>query len=398
MMLKNLIIWMLVFIVPYEILPELLCKLNDGRLDHFAGVVQCNNTFESITLIFTIFVFLILYIKTNTGEKVIIHDKDKRTPPKILRLVAGLSAAVTLTSAILLWMKTGFSLVPDDSARGMLVILYHSVFGHPLIAPFLYLSIITSTYLYIIYDRRILWLITVLAITLGCYVTMSRGFILSAILPFMISRPVSQLVRFAPLLLILFFLRDILNGSVAGYFSESADSIQIYINAFGEFTNTYFGRRYAIDNGITGDYESYLLENSVKMSGIYYLFAPIFKLLAVFDLNLPSATLELNNSIEKSLGLTGFAGSYLSDMVIFFPHSLVVICASLYLLVKANKYLNKSEKLIFSLTAAMLLPNAFRWSPSNYASMLAGVTLAYIVMKVFIKVAIRPQSKSSHEY
>lgn len=391
-MLRNIIFWMLIFVVSYEILPELLCRLSGGRLDHFAGVVQCNSTVESVTLILTIAILLILYVKIKTNEKTIIHNRSKQKPSKILRLVAILSTTITLISAMMLWMKTGFSLVPDDSARGVLVILYHSVFGNPLIAPFLYLSIITSTYLYIIYNRRTLWLISILSITLGCYVTMSRGFILSAILPFIIFQPVGKLIKFTPMLLILFFLRDILNGNIVSYFSESANPIQIYVNAFGEFTNTYFGRRYAIDNGILGNYEAYLLENSVKVTGIYYVFAPIFKLLAAHELNLPSATLELNNSIEQSLGLTGFAGSYLTDMVIFFPLPLIFICVTLIILAQVNKHLNNNEKLILTLTAAMLLPNAFRWSLSNYVSLLAGVTIAYIVLKVVLtKANVRPK-------
>ena len=358
--------------------------MSDGSLPHFAGVVVCNSLLENALLFFSVSFFILFFIFFR-DKKYLIKLDETTKPSKFLCQTAKISTTVVVVAALFLWWKTGLNIVPDKLARNTLVVHYHAVFGHPLVAPFLYISIISTTYIYAVYKERWLWLTCILAISFGCYVTMSRGFILSMLLPFLVTQPIARMIKFSPLLIFIFFLRDILNGSIFLYAEASANLISTSIDALGEFTNTYFGRRYFIDNNIPPDYAIFINEVLLKASGIYYLFSPFFKMLASLGMSLPSSTQEINNGIEGLLGLTGFAGSYLSDLAIFFPVSLMVafLCFSTVSALYA-KVLKNSEKYVFILIAAMLLPNAFRWSMTGYLAMLSGMLIGYCLVRIFI--------------
>lgn len=381
-MVANFFLWCLIFLSLYEIAPEQLCRMGEDGLVHFAGKVSCNSGIENFMLFASFISFLLLFFLFR-GRKYELVINKKSNDSAVPYWIAFSSTGIVIISAIVLWWKTGFIIIPDQTARSTLVLQYHSVFGHPLIAPFLYISIISTTYIYTVKKVRWLWVLCVLAISFGCYITMSRGFILSVVLPFIVMQPVRHMIRFAPILILIFFLRDILNGSFLNYADPNTEAITVLTSALGEFTNTYFGRRYFIDAEISPDYVIFTVENVLKASGVYYAFSPVFKVLAAVGYEVPSSTQAINDGIEKSLGLTGFAGSFLTDIAIFFPASIFIIfiCVSVVFFLYRN-LLRDTERFIFLLVASMLLPNAFRWSLTGFLSMLSGILICYCLIKV----------------
>lgn len=379
----NILLISITFLIFYEILPETLCIADGNELNHFAGIIKCNTLLENSLLSLSLVIFIIFYLcikSTNNKE-----SERKKIENQKLVILSNSLTIITLLSTVALWRLTNYSLVPDPSARSTLVIKYHQIYGNPIVSPFLYLSIIISSFLSIKYNKHKQMIFNIALLTFGCYITMSRGFILSALLPYLATRKPKQILKYAPILIILFFLRDILNNSIDSYFTPNHDSIQAMLDAFGEFTNTYFGRRYFISNHLTPDYNSYLTENLLKLTGIYYILIPIFKVLAYINIPTPSSTLEINNAIEHSLGLTGFAGSYLSDLTIFYPFSLILIFFTASILaVLYKKLLNTNERIIFCLISSMLIPNAFRWSLTSYLTSLCGLTVFYIFFYKFL--------------
>lgn len=383
MIVSNFFLWCFIFVSLYEIVPEQLCRIGDNSLPHFAGIVSCNGFAENLILSASVVFFISAFLFFRR-RKYLFNMRDFVEPSDLLLWVAKFSTAIVVAAVAALWWKTGLSIFPDKSARSSLVVEYHAVFGHPLVAPFLYVAIISTTYLFSVYKEKWLWIVCVVAISFGCYITMSRGFILSVILPFFVTQPFSRMIKFFPILIFVFFLRDMINGNVISYVDAGAnsDAVSTLVDALGEFTNTYFGRRYFIDNAIAPEYIIFLVENFLKASGIYYLLSPIFKFFAALGLEVSSSTQAINDGIESVLGLTGFAGSYLSDLVIFFPVSLVAMTICFFIVAALySRNLNSAEKYIFMLLASMLLPNAFRWSAAGYLSMLSGVLISYCLVR-----------------
>lgn len=383
----------------YEVTPNLLCELGGGRFVHFAGIVQCNSIFENVYLAL-LFLFIISgYVFFSRKSRYELKYLVDKKGIKINKFVFKVSFVVVLFAVSYLWVLTGFSVVPDSGARSALVMLYHATMGSPVVTPFIYASIVSAAMLAVLTGNYKYYFSALAVIAFGCYITMSRGFLLSALMPLILISKPSKIIFLAPVFVVVFFLRDALNGTLIGYLDSGGTIMPILIDSLGEFANTYFGRRYSLDLSLSTPYAEFIFENLTKASGIYYFLLPIFKMLALLNINMPSATLAMNDNIEKNLSITGFAGSALSDFVFYPVASLAILLFDLVIIVRFLRSASQPMgKLFFVFLFAVLLPNAFRWSFVGFYSSMSGISVVLIFLfrnKRRTQVVVQPNQNTS---
>lgn len=383
-----------IFLIFYENLPALFCRLNSG-LYHWAGFINCNTLAEEFVGYSSLAVIFLAAWRLRKYKLNIAFPGFFRIK-KVVFTLSLISTLVVALSTFFIFARVGFNLVADGGGRSYLVYIYHETYGNALVLPFIYAAISLSFARFFILKKKYLYFANIFLISFGCYLTLSRGLLLAAILPYILfSRKPRVVIMFLIFGVLIFFSRDILNGQLASSLAALSVDNSDFISAnFGEIFNTFFGRRVFVDSVSSADHLSYVTYNLVRLTGVYYVLYPIFKFATFLDIPLVPVdpVLIVNARLESLTGLNGWAGTYSGDFVFYGLVALVINSVSIVVVYSALLARKGFDllKFFFYLFAVMMIPSAFRWSFTAYFSMLSGLCIVFSLL-----LTLRPITSSS---
>lgn len=365
----------LIFILFYEVIPELICRKELGGYN-FDLFVSCNSNFELMLLSFYLIIFLCLpFLKFSfkgfyLSDIPILDNSNKLA--NVSLLITSIAAAITIYYSLQ---------VPFE--RVYLVEIYHKYFAGPLVLPFVYLTIFLSFYKFIFEGNFKYSAISLFVIFCACIFTQSRGLMLTALLPFLCIVTRRSLVVAIVSIILLFYLRDIVNGSFE--FMAIGNGYIGLKDRFGEMYNTWFGRRLLVNLGQSPEFSDVLIPTAVNLSGLKLILMPFIKLASFAGYAFVDHVTIANYIIEANYGFMGVAGSFLSDFI-FFPLFSFIIAISFAIasIVFFKSKIADNVKFIYAVYAICLLPQLFRWSSILYFSSGIGFIFCATLLSFFI--------------
>lgn len=365
----------IIFLIFYEILPQATC-LTSGGVEIFSNIIAdkigCNTIYENIVL-FSAFVALSIFAL----RKINLNIKFKKSRSSLYRAVMKfkilLISIVAITGIITIASTLGVS------ERAELFEIHQRIFANPLTYPFVHLSIFICFVDYVITGKRLAPAALIGIITLTCIFTQSRSLIMMAVLPYVLVVDKKYLFTLGVALVPVFFMRDLIKGSPVEVKEFTLSSLPLI---FGEFFNTWGGRRIMVDSFKNFPLDEYVMTSISNLTGIKYLFYPLNKISAAAGLDTGDHVIQMNLLLYENFGFNGVAGSFLSDFT-FFPMLSLFICSlSLFLFVKLYKNEENSYvKLIILIYSIAFMHHLFRWSATNYLTSLVGIFIVLIIVK-----------------